>query len=191
MRARPQKTFWRVNEQIHAPKLRVIGPDGLQLGIFSAQEALERAKKKGLDLVEIAPRANPPVAKIIEFDKFKYEQEKRERQARKKEKRGQELKEIRFSPFIADNDYKIRIERIEQFLQEGHKVRVVVKFLGRQMGHRQFGYKLIERITQDLPENVRVEQEPKFLGRHLITTLSATKGARRPKGEKDAKEEKI
>ncbi|MDO8504084.1 MAG: translation initiation factor IF-3 [bacterium] len=170
-----KRTFWRANQNIRAPKLRVIDSDGKQLGVFSLDEALGKAKARGLDLVEIAPKALPPVAKIIDFAKFKYQQEKKEREARKKEKKGTEQKEIWLSPFIADNDYTVRMARVNEFLGEGHKVRVVVRFTGRQMGHKEFGYGLLKRVAKDTKDVARIDIEPKFLGRQLFTTLAPVK----------------
>lgn len=174
-RAQTTKVFWRVNQSIQAPTLRVIGLDGHQLGVFSLQEALKHAQEAGLDLVEIAPHANPPVAKIIEFAKFKYQQEKKEREAKKKEKKGSEVKEIWFSPFIAEHDYGVRADRVKEFLEEGHKVRVAVKFKGQQLGRKEFGYQLINKLAEDIKEVGKIEQQPKFLGRQLITTLTPIK----------------
>lgn len=176
---RKAKKFYRVNQRITAPQVRLISPEGKSLGVFSHQKALEKAKDKGVDLVEVAPKAKPPVAKLIEYSKFVYQEEKKVREEKRSIKGG-ETKEVRFSPFIADNDYQVRLERIKEFLQEGHKVKVVVKFLGRQMGKREFGYKLVDRVVADLG-NVRVEQRPKFLGRHLIAGISLIKNGQKEK----------
>lgn len=178
--------FWRVNQNIRAPKLRVIGPDGKQLGIFSLSEALDRANEVELDLVEIAPTANPPVAKIINFAKFKYQEEKRTREAKLKEKKGTELKEIWLTPFMAENDYQVRLGRIKEFLEGGHKVRVTVRFTFRQMVHQEFGYQLLKKVVADTSEISKIDQTPKFLGRQLMMMLtparSAGAAARRVKG---------
>ena len=162
---------WRVNEQIRAEKLRVIGPDGKQIGLLTKQEALEKSKKEGLDLIEIAPQAVPPVAKIINFGKFRYQEEKKRRQEAKRAKSA-ELKEIRFTPFIAENDYNIRLVRIKEFLAEKNKVKAVVVFKGRQLGSKQFGYSLLKRLVEEFKESVVVDMEPKFIGRHLIMIIS-------------------
>lgn len=168
---RNKKNFWLLNEAIRAPKLRVITADGKQLGVMGRDEALEKAKELNVDLVEIAAMAKPPVVKLIDFGKFKYQEEKRARREAKKTK-SSELKEIRFSPFIAENDYNTRLERVKEFLEEKNKVKIVVVFMGRQMGSKKFGYNLIERIMRDLGENVAVDMKPKFLGRHLMTIVS-------------------
>lgn len=162
---------YRINDQIKAPKLRVIGDDGKQLGILPRDEALDNAKKLGLSLIEIAPLASPPVAKMTDLGKFRYQEEKKLRSQQKRAKGG-ELKEIRFSPFIAENDFRTRLERVKEFLAEKNKVKVVVVFTGRQMGSTRFGYLIIRRILDILGESVITDMEPKFFGRHLITILS-------------------
>lgn len=168
---RSYKLNYRINNQIRSPEVRVIGPDGKQIGVIKLKDALDRAQEEGLDLVEIAPNAKPPVAKIIELGKLKYEEQKK----LSKEKRGVkggETKEIRFSPFIAQGDYNTRLERIREFLDEKNKVRVVVKFGGRQMGSKEFGYNLLKRITESLGDTINVDMEPKFIGRHLTMVIS-------------------
>jgi len=171
------KSFWRVNENIRADKLRVVAADGKQVGVLSFQEALKKAEDSGLDLVEIASRAKPPVAKIIDFAKFRYQQDKKEREAALKEKKGTEQKEIWLTPFIANNDYQVRLARINEFLGEGNKVRIVVKFTGRQMGHKEFGYQLAARVLKDT--GAKQDGEIKFLGRQLMTMLSPVKGGKK------------
>lgn len=181
---RKQQTFWRVNENIRAATLRVIGPEGKQIGVISREEALIKAREMELDLVEIGPRANPPVAKIIDFTKFKYHEEKKEREQKLKERKGSEQKEIWFTPFMADNDYLVRLGRVKEFLLEGHKVRIIVKFTGRQMAHQEFGHQLTNRIADDTKDMARPEGMAKFMGRQLITFLSPVKSTQ-IKEEKD------
>ena len=168
---RRKTIYWRTNEQIRGPEVRVIGSGGKQLGVLDIQKALALAKKEGLDLVEIAPHAKPPVTRIVDIGKFKYEKEKKEK-AQKKKTKTSELKEIRFSPFIGEADYNTRLIRIKEFLEDKNKVKVVVKFKGRQMGSKQFGYKLFERLLEDLKGRVGIDMNPKFLGRHLIMIIS-------------------
>jgi translation initiation factor IF-3 len=163
---------------IHAPKVRVIGENGKQLGILTVEEALKKAREAKLDLVEIAPKAVPPVVKIIEFGKFKYLEEKKLK-AQKKKTKSSETKEVRFSPFIGKADYDTRLTRTKEFLKEKNKVRMVVKFKGRQMGSKQFGYKLIERMLTDLGDSVTIDMNPKFVGRHLTTVISPINKSRR------------
>lgn len=181
--------FWRVNERITAPRLRVIDNTGKQIGVLPRLEALEAAHKKGLDLIEIAPNAQPPVAKIIDENKYRYSQEKKARLEKKKAKPAQQ-KEVRFSPFIALNDYNTRLEKLRGFLREGHKVKTTVKFLGRQMGRREFGYKLIDRIVADLESQAKLDGQPKFIGRHLIAIISPAKdsGAKKEKTNEQSKD---
>lgn len=167
------KLFWRINENIRSPEVRVIGADAKQLGVMKIGEALEAAKKQGLTLVEIAPLAKPPVAKIVDFGKFRYAEEKKQRRESKKAK-ATELKEVRFSPFIAENDFQTRFGRVKEFLAEKNKVRLVVVFRGPQMRSKNFGYQLLGRMIKELGETVVTDMQPKFLGKHLMTIISPT-----------------
>lgn len=166
-----QKFSLRINNDIRSPELRVIGEDGKQLGVLKREEALSRARDIGVDLIEIAPLAVPPVAKIIELGKYKYQEEKK-RKKEKKSSKPSELKEIRFSPFIADNDFNTRIERVKEFLDDKHKVRIVIVFMGRQMGSKPVGYQLLKKIIGIFEERIAVDMEPKFIGRHLAMVIS-------------------
>lgn len=168
---------YKVNQQIRASEVRVINSFGKQLGVMKLNEALAAAQKEGLDLVEIATNAKPPVVKIVDLGKFRYEQEKKLRKAKKGNK-ASELKEIRLSPFIAQHDYEVRMERIREFLTENNKVRVVVVFMGRHMGSKQFGYDLLKRVVNELGDRIAVDMEPKFLGRHLAMVISPVKKAK-------------
>ena len=165
--------YWRVNEKIPATTLRVLDSKGLQLGVISKEEALKKAHESGEDLIEIAPNANPPVAKIIEFGKFKYQEEKKLKEAQKKSKPS-ELKEIRFTPFIGEGDYQTRIKRIDEFLTDKDKVKLVVYFKLKQLGSKAFGYDILNRILKDLGEGINIDMKPKFLGRNLIMIISPT-----------------
>lgn len=147
------------------------------MGIIDREEALFRARQQEKDLVEIASNAQPPVCKIIDFNKFRYQQEKKQATGRKKPK-GAETKEIRFSPFIAKNDYQIRIKKAENFLKEGCKVKLTVQFRGRQMTKRQFGYQILEQAIEDLKAIAQVEQEPKMQGYLLSAFLNSLKNAK-------------
>lgn len=175
--------FWRTDYSIRAAKLRVVGEDGKLIGELTKDEALARAKEKGLTLVEIAPNAEPPVAKIVDFGKFKYAEEKKAR-AQSKGVKGGEVKEIRFSPFIAENDFKTRIERIKEFFEDKNKVRVVVVFKGPQMRVKNTGYQVIEKIKAEFGENLVTDMEPKFLGKHLITIFSYAKAKKQESTDK-------
>jgi translation initiation factor IF-3 len=140
---------------------------------MKTSEALKKAQKENLSLVEIAPQATPPVVKIVDYGKFRYQEEKKARKVQKGVKGG-EVKEIRFSPFIAENDYRIRLGRVKEFLGEKNKVRLVVVFRGPQMRSKQFGYNLLGRIVKELGEQVAVDMQPKFLGKHLMMIISPT-----------------
>jgi translation initiation factor IF-3 len=179
---------WNINFAIRSPELRVLGPDGKQIGVLSKQEALNKAQEMGLDLIEIAPTAKPPVAKIVEFGKFRYEQEKKLKKEKKKTK-ASDVKEIRFSPFIGDHDFNNRIERISEFLEERNKVRLAVVFRMRQLGSKQFGYDLMKRIFLSFQGRIAVDMEPKFLGRNLIAVISPLAKVKKTEAEELADQE--
>ena len=179
-----EKKFYRVNQYIRAPKLRVIGEDGKQIGLFTLSEALEKANQQRAVLVEIAPRANPPVAKIIDFKKFLYFEQKKERKSKKGVKGG-EVKEVRMAPFIAKADLDFRIKRTLDFLGEGNKVKVTIRFIGRQLSKKEFGYELLKTITEALRGYAEPENDPKWMGPNLTITYKPVKGA-----EHDQKEVK-
>lgn len=168
-----QKLYWRTDYQIRATTLRVIGSDGKLIGVLTKEEALKKAKELGLTLVEIAANAVPPVAKLVDFGKFRYSEEKKLRTQAKGAKGG-EVKEIRFSPFIAENDFKTRLARINEFLADKNKVRVVVVFKGPQMRVKHTGYEVLKRINDELGDRILVDMAPKFLGKQLVTVISGT-----------------
>jgi translation initiation factor IF-3 len=161
----------RVNQQIRAQSVRLIGTDGTQIGIKSVAEALALARAKGADLVEVAPDANPPVCKLLDFAKFKYEQEKKQREARRNQKAGI-MKEVRFSPVIGQHDLDVKIRHIEGFLKEHDKVRVTVFFRGRQMQHQELGLNLLKGIQARLAPLASVEQQPTPDRNRLFMTLT-------------------
>jgi len=175
-----QKLFWRTDYQIRAPSLRVVDSEGKLLGVLPKDEAIKRAKEVNLILVEIAPNAEPPVAKIVDFGKFRYSEEKKAREVAKKVKGGG-VKEIRFSPFIAENDFKTRIVRIKEFFADKNKVRVVVVFRGPQMRVKNTGYDVINKIKAEFGESVITDMPPKFLGKHLVTVISYVKQSKKAK----------
>lgn len=163
---------WKVNEEIRSESLRVIDSEAKQVGVLTRAEALEKAREAGLDLIEIAPLAKPPVAKIVNLGKFLYQEEKRKKKEARKTKGG-DVKEVRFSPFIGEGDYQTRLVRVKEFLGEKNKVKAVVVFKGRQLGSKSFGYGMLGRVIKDLGEGtVNVDMEPKFLGRHLVMIIS-------------------
>ena len=152
----------------------MVGEDGEQLGIVPVRQALALADEAELDLVEIAPMAQPPVCKIMDFGKFKYHESKRAHEAKLKQKQVQ-VKEVKFRPGTDDNDYQIKLRNLIKFLQEGDKAKITLRFRGREMAHQEFGMRMLERIKGDLTEVAQVEQFPKMEGRQLIMVLSPTK----------------
>ncbi len=162
--------YVRVNERIFAKTLRVIGPEGEQLGIFPREMAIKKAYEADYDLVEIAPSANPPVCRIMDFSKYKYEQEKREREAKKHHKQSQ-LKEIRISPRIDSHDYEVKLKHIKEFLAKKHKVRVSMRFRGRELAHKELGKRVIDKLVQDIEATGKVDREPHMLGKTLMMVL--------------------
>lgn len=171
------KVFYRLNQYIQADKIRVIDEAGKQIGVMSREEALSQARQKGLDLVEIAPHAKPPVGKIIDFKKFRFQEEKK-RQREKKSAKKSELKEIRLSPFMAENDRQYKIKRAGEFLSQGNKVKLSLMFRGRQITKKSFGYGQLALASQQLAGTGEVEFGPKLTGNRLEMTLTPIKGAK-------------
>lgn len=162
------------NNQITADTVRLLDGEGKQIGVVSLEEALNKAKEVGVDLILIAERANPPVVKLIEIGKYRYQEEKRLREISKKNK-GSEVKEVRFSPFIGEADFMTRIRRIEDFLEDSNKVRVVVSFKKKQMIAKESGYEVLGKVKRMLEEKTVTDMEPKFFGRYLAMVLSPYK----------------
>ena len=154
----------------------MIDSEGKLIGILTKQEALDRAKEAEMDLVEIAANADPPVAKIVDFQKFKYEESKKERGTKNKAEGS--LKELWLSPRIAEHDLKVRLDRTEEFLEEGRKVKLTVKFKGREMSHPELGHKVLNQVLQLLGKKATVEREPKFEGRKLSLIVGRIKHAK-------------
>lgn len=167
-------TYTRVNNEIRAPKVRTIDDQGRQVGILSTQEALDLAVKRNLDLVEVAPEATPPVCRIMDFGKYRYEQTRKEKEARKKQ-HVVKIKEVKFHPNIEDHDYGVKLRHITEFLQKGNKVKVTLVFRGREMMHMEFGKKLLDRLVQDISKVGAIEQSAKLLGRNMFMTIGPTK----------------
>ncbi|MDB5177360.1 MAG: infC [Candidatus Saccharibacteria bacterium] len=163
-------TTIRINEAIRADQLRVIGNSGEQLGIMTRQEALKLAEDAGVDLVEISPNADPPVAKIIDWGKYQYQKMKEQQKNRKSSKQS-ELKQMRFGLKIGSGDLDIKLRKIRSFLSEGHKVRIQVFYRGREMAHRELGYDMINRIASLLEEDAVMEQQPQMAGRNLSVVI--------------------
>ncbi|WP_349497545.1 translation initiation factor IF-3 [Hydrogenophilus thermoluteolus] len=164
----------RVNDEIDAPQVRLIGPDGQQVGIVSLREAFAAADEAGLDLVEIAPMANPPVCKIMDYGKYKYQEQKKAQEARAKQKQIQ-VKEIKIRPGTDENDYQIKLRNLRRFLTDGDKAKVTLRFRGREMAHQELGLRQLERIQQDLEDIGVVEQMPKLEGRQMVMVIAPIK----------------
>lgn len=152
----------------------MVGEQGEQLGIVSIQQALSLAEEAGIDLVEIAPTAQPPVCRIMDFGKFKYHEAKKAHEARLKQKQIQ-VKEVKFRPGTDEGDYQIKLRNLVRFLQDGDKTKITLRFRGREMAHQEFGVRLLERVKADLDEYGTVEQFPKMEGRQLVMVMAPTK----------------
>ena len=161
----------RVNDRIRAPEIRLIGADGENVGVVTPARALAMAEEAGLDLVEISPNAAPPVCKIMDLGKFKYEQQKREAEARKKQKII-EIKEIKFRPGTDTHDYDVKMRSVLKFLEEGDKVKVTLRFRGREMAHQDLGMDLLNRVAGDVAETGKVESMPKLEGRQMVMMIA-------------------
>jgi translation initiation factor IF-3 len=160
-----------LNDRIRSPEIRLVGADGEQIGVVPTQEALRRARELDLDLVEVAPQAQPPVCRIMDYGKFKYERDIRQKEARKKQART-ELKEIKFRPKIDAHDYATKKGHVDRFLRGGHKVKVTIMFRGREMTHTDLGRKILDRLVNDLGGMVTVESMPKQEGRNMIMVIA-------------------
>lgn len=161
----------RVNEAIRVREVRLVGQEGEQLGIIPTHEALKMARERGLDLVEVASQARPPVCRIMDFSRWKYEQSKRAKEARKKQK-VQDVKEIKMRPTIDDHDFEVKAKACDKFLGEGDKVKATIMFRGREMAHLENGQKVLERLLDRVKELCIVERAPKIEGRNMIMVLS-------------------
>ncbi|MCK0119619.1 MAG: translation initiation factor IF-3 [Yoonia sp.] len=169
--APPQRdTGPRINERIRASEIRLIGADGENVGVVTPDRAMGMAADAGLDLVEISPNANPPVCKIMDFGKFKYETQKKEAEARKKQKII-EIKEVKFRPNTDTNDYNVKMRNVFKFLENGDKVKVTLRYRGREMAHQDLGRQLLERVAEDTKEAGRVENFPKMEGRQMVMLI--------------------
>lgn len=166
----PKQQF-RINERIFANQLRVLDNEGKQVGVLSKLEALQRARELGVDLVEVAPQAKPPVAKLVDYNKFLYQVEKKKREEKRKAKVS-ETKEIRLGPFMGTADLENMRARAEGFLKEGNKVRLVLKFRGRQIIHPEFGHEIVKKMIAGLSDVSKVEKDPRLEGKQLIAIIS-------------------
>ncbi|MBV8617032.1 MAG: translation initiation factor IF-3 [Acetobacteraceae bacterium] len=171
MTAPPTREGPRVNEEIRAAQVRLIDQDGEMLGVMSGREALQRAFAAGLDLVEISPNADPPVAKILDYGKYKYEQQKKKNEQKKRQK-VIEIKEVKVRPNIDENDYQVKMRAMKSFIEEGDKVKVTLRFRGREMAHQDIGMRVLERIRQEMDGLSKVEQMPRMENRQMIMVLT-------------------
>ncbi|WP_416236736.1 translation initiation factor IF-3 [Yoonia sp. 67] len=169
--APPQReTGPRINERIRGAEIRLIGADGENVGVVTPERAMQMAEEAGLDLVEISPNAVPPVCKIMDFGKFKYETQKKEAEARKKQKII-EIKEIKFRPNTDSHDYEVKMRSVFKFLENGDKVKITLRFRGREMAHQELGRQLLERVAEDTKEAGKVENFPKMEGRQMVMLI--------------------
>ena len=173
MRTAPpvQKDGPRINEGIRVREVHLIDKDGSNKGTVPISEALAFAQEAGLDLVEISPNATPPVVKLLDYGKYKYAEQKKAAEARKKQK-VVEVKEIKFRPMIDDHDYQVKMRSMQRFFEEGDKVKVTLRFRGREMAHQELGTKLLDRVKDDTAKLAKVEQDARFEGRQMVMVLA-------------------
>ena len=170
--APPQKEEGhKINHRIDAREVRLIGADGQNAGVVPIRQAMMMAEEAGLDLVEVSPDAKPPVAKILDYGKFKYQEQKKANEARKNQK-VIEIKEIKMRPMIDDHDYDVKMRSIRRFFEEGDKVKLTLRFRGREMAHQELGQILLDHVKKDTGEVAKVESEPRFEGRQIVMVLA-------------------
>ena len=173
MRAAPEReqSGPRINDAIRVREVRLIDENGENVGVVSRNDAMDRAVEAGLDLVEISPDADPPVCKIMDYGKYKFEQQKKANEARKKQKIV-EIKEIKMRPAIDDHDYDVKLRAIKRFFEDGDKVKVTLRFRGREMAHQDLGMKVLQRVKAELEGIAKVESEPRLEGRQMVMVLA-------------------
>ncbi|GBQ99290.1 translation initiation factor IF-3 [Gluconobacter cerinus] len=171
MQAAPTREGPRVNEEIRVPQVRLIDEEGEMQGVMTTRDALMRAFSVGLDLLEISPTAVPPVVKILDYGKFKYEQQKKKNEARKKQK-VVEIKEVKVRPGTGEHDFQTKLKAINSFLDDGDKVKVSLRFKGREMAHQELGAKMMERIRIEVEEKAKVEQMPRMENRQMLMVIA-------------------
>jgi translation initiation factor IF-3 len=169
--------FTRLNQDIRAPQLRVIDDSGKQLGILSRNEALQAAAERGLDLVEISPDANPPVVKIVDWGKYNYQRTK-QMQRNKRTAKTLDLKQMRLGLKISEHDLGVKLRKVTDFLEIGHKVKIVIIYRGRELAHKELGFKLADKVIGDLGESIVVDQSPEFAGKQLNFVIRSTNHAK-------------
>ena len=178
----------RINGEIHIREVRVTSATGEQLGIMPTREAMRLAEEQHLDLVEVAPKARPPVCRIMDFGKYRYEQQKREKEARKKQK-VITIKEVKLRPNIEQHDYEVKLKHAMRLLGEGNKVKVTIMFRGRELSHPELGQEILDRVAEDLKDSIIVDRKPKLEGRNMIMIV-APKAASKNGGQKKARQAK-
>jgi translation initiation factor IF-3 len=161
----------RINEEIRAREVQLIDNTGDNKGVVDFQTAMSMAEAAGLDLVEISPNSTPPVCKILDFGKYKFQAQKKAAEARKKQKIV-EIKEIKLRPMIDDHDYYVKMRSMKRFFEEGDKVKITLRFRGREMAHQELGYKLLNRVKEDIAQMAKIESEPRFEGRQMVMLLA-------------------
>lgn len=167
-----------MNNQIRVPSIRVVDAEGNQLGILPTYEALQKARQANLDLVEVAPTAQPPVCRIMDFGKYKFELAKKEKEARKNQV-TQKIKEVKFHTSVDDHDYQFKVRHIREFLTEGHRVKVSLMFRGREQAHTDLGHQLMRKVMKDVEDVARMERSPEQMGRFINMMISPQPGARK------------
>jgi translation initiation factor IF-3 len=172
--AAPAKEEYRINDKIEAQEVRLVDADGEMAGVVALPAALEKAIEAGLDLVEVSPNASPPVCKILDYGKFKYEAQKKANAARKKQK-VIEVKEIKMRPNIDDHDYETKMRKVHAFIEEGDKVKVTMRFRGRELAHQDIAMKVLNRVRTEVGETVKIEQFPRMEGRQMIMIMAPAK----------------
>lgn len=164
----------RVNDEIRVPEVRLIGAEGEQLGVVAMRDALKMTEEAGLDLVEVSPEAKPPVCRIMDYGKFKFQISKRKAAAKKKQKQIQ-IKEVKLRPATEEADYQVKLRNVTKFLEQGDKAKITIRFRGREMSHPELGMQLLHRMISELSELGGVEQHPKFEGRQIVMVLGPKK----------------
>jgi translation initiation factor IF-3 len=174
-----------LNDRIRAREVRLVDPDGNQLGIKPLPEALEIAKEMDLDLVEVAPLANPPVCRIMDYGKYKFDEAQRQKESRRKGASGG-IKEMKYRPKIGNGDFDTKTRQVAKFLSEGHKVKITIMFRGREVFHPELGRRILDRIAEQMDEQAKVESEPRLDGRNMVMVLAPDKRARQSQAARSA-----
>ncbi len=177
----------RINERIRVEQVRLVDPDGQQLGIQPTREALELARSMDLDLVEVAPTANPPVCRIMDYGKFKFDEAQKARESRRKTS-NTGIKEMKYRPKIGPGDFDTKTRRVQKFLNEGHQVKVTIMFRGRELGHPELGRRILDRLAEELNGTARIETEARLDGRNMVMVLAPDKRAKQSQAARSKKE---